>query len=45
MRQQFGNTLPIHVGLPGPASTAQLAKYAAMSDIGNSVNFFKNNPV
>lgn len=45
MRERLGNTLDIHVGLPGPATTAQLAKYAAMSDIGNSINFFRNNPV
>jgi len=39
------NDLPIRLGIPGPASMAQLAKYAQMSGIGNSINYFKNNPL
>lgn len=38
------NDLRINLGVPGPASTTQLVKYAAMSGVANSVNYFKNNP-
>merc|ERR1711920_1203609 len=45
MREENGNDLRINLGIPGPATTTQLIKYAAMSGISTSVNYFKNNPV
>lgn len=39
------NNLPIRLGIPGPASAAQLAKYAQISGVSTSINYFKNNPV
>lgn len=44
IRLNQGNTLKIQVGVPGQASMAQLARYAAMSGVANSVNFFRNSP-
>lgn len=36
-----GINLPIHVGLPGPASLRQLIRFAMVCGIGNSVNMLK----
>lgn len=36
-----GVTLPIHLGVAGPAKITTLIKYAAMCGVGNSLNFFK----
>jgi methylenetetrahydrofolate reductase (NADPH) len=33
--------LPIHVGVPGPASIKTLVKYAAMCGVGNSARFIR----
>ena len=34
-----GNKLPIHVGIPGPATIKALFKFARLSGIGNSMSF------
>ena len=34
-----GNKLPIHIGIPGPATIKALFKFARLSGIGNSMNF------
>ena len=34
-------TLPIHLGVAGPAKITTLIKYAAMCGVGNSLNFLK----
>lgn len=36
-----GITLPVHIGLAGPAKITTLLKYAAMCGVGNSLNFLK----
>jgi methylenetetrahydrofolate reductase (NADPH) len=36
-----GIDLPIHVGVPGPASIKTLVKYAAMCGVGNSARFIR----
>lgn len=36
-----GITLPIHVGVPGPASLKTLVRYAAMCGVGNSARFIR----
>lgn len=36
-----GVTLPIHVGVPGPATIKTLVKYAAMCGVGNSARFIR----
>ena len=36
---QLGNTLPIHAGIPGPASIKTLINYARSCGIGNSLRF------
>ena len=36
-----GVNLPIHVGVPGPASIKTLVKYAAMCGVGNSARFIR----
>ena len=36
---QLGNTLPIHAGIPGPASIKILINYARSCGIGNSLRF------
>jgi len=36
-----GITLPIHVGVPGPATIKTLVKYAAMCGVGNSARFIR----
>jgi len=36
-----GITLPIHVGIPGPATIKTLVKYAAMCGVGNSARFIR----
>ena len=34
-----GNKLPIHIGIPGPATIKALFKFARLSGIGNSMSF------
>tara|TARA_Y100001954_G_C15802949_1_gene601134 strand:+ start:1161 stop:2060 length:900 start_codon:yes stop_codon:yes gene_type:complete len=34
-----GNKLPIHVGIPGPATIKELFRFARLSGIGNSMSF------
>jgi len=36
---QVGNTLPVHIGLAGPAKITTLLKYAAMCGVGASMSF------
>jgi methylenetetrahydrofolate reductase (NADPH) len=36
-----GITLPIHVGVPGPATIKTLVKYATMCGVGNSARFIR----
>jgi methylenetetrahydrofolate reductase (NADPH) len=36
-----GVTLPVHVGVPGPATIKTLVKYAAMCGVGNSARFIR----
>jgi methylenetetrahydrofolate reductase (NADPH) len=36
-----GIDLPVHVGVPGPASIKTLVKYAAMCGVGNSARFIR----
>lgn len=36
-----GITLPIHLGVAGPAKITTLIKFAAMCGVGNSLSFFK----
>lgn len=36
-----GITLPVHIGLAGPAKITTLLKYAAMCGVGNSLNFLR----
>ena len=36
-----GINLPIHVGVPGPATIKTLVKYAAMCGVGNSARFIR----
>jgi methylenetetrahydrofolate reductase (NADPH) len=36
-----GKDLPIHVGVPGPATIKTLVKYAAMCGVGNSARFIR----
>jgi methylenetetrahydrofolate reductase (NADPH) len=38
---QNGIDLPIHVGVPGPASIKTLIRYAAMCGVGNSARFIR----
>lgn len=37
----MGINLPIHLGVAGPAKVTTLAKFAAMSGVGNSLKFLK----
>ena len=39
--QDAGIDLPLHVGVPGPASIKTLVKYAAMCGVGNSARFMR----
>jgi methylenetetrahydrofolate reductase (NADPH) len=39
--REAGITLPIHVGVPGPATIKTLVKYAAMCGVGNSARFIR----
>jgi methylenetetrahydrofolate reductase (NADH) len=39
--RDHGITLPIHVGVPGPATIKTLVKYAAMCGVGNSARFIR----
>lgn len=41
MLRQEGIDLPIHVGVPGPATIKTLVKYAAMCGVGNSARFIR----
>jgi methylenetetrahydrofolate reductase (NADPH) len=38
---EAGINLPIHVGVPGPATIKTLVKYAAMCGVGNSARFIR----
>ena len=37
--REDGNKLPIHIGIPGPATIKSLFRFAQLSGIGNSMNF------
>lgn len=39
--REAGIELPLHVGVPGPASIKTLVKYAAMCGVGNSARFIR----
>jgi methylenetetrahydrofolate reductase (NADPH) len=39
--REAGIDLPLHVGVPGPASIKTLVKYAAMCGVGNSARFIR----
>ncbi len=39
--RQSGIDLPIHVGVPGPASIKTLIRYAALCGVGNSARFIR----
>ena len=39
--REGGITLPIHVGVPGPATIKTLVKYAAVCGVGNSARFIR----
>ena len=39
--RQAGVNLPIHVGVPGPATLKTLVRYAAMCGVGNSARFIR----
>ena len=39
--RRAGIDLPIHVGVPGPATIKTLVKYAAMCGVGNSARFIR----
>lgn len=41
MLRREGIDLPIHVGVPGPATIKTLVKYAAMCGVGNSARFIR----
>jgi methylenetetrahydrofolate reductase (NADPH) len=41
MLHDNGINLPIHVGIPGPATIKTLVKYAAMCGVGNSARFIR----
>jgi methylenetetrahydrofolate reductase (NADPH) len=41
MLRGAGIDLPIHVGVPGPATIKTLVKYAAMCGVGNSARFIR----
>ena len=41
MLRDEGIDLPIHVGVPGPATIKTLVKYAAMCGVGNSARFIR----
>ncbi len=41
MLHDNGIDLPIHVGIPGPATIKTLVKYAAMCGVGNSARFIR----
>lgn len=41
MLRAEGIDLPIHVGVPGPATIKTLVKYAAMCGVGNSARFIR----
>ena len=36
-----GITMPVHLGVAGPAKVTTLIKYAAMCGVGNSLSFLK----
>ena len=37
--REDGNKLPIHIGIPGPATIKSLFRFAQLSGVGNSMNF------
>jgi methylenetetrahydrofolate reductase (NADPH) len=39
--REAGITLPIHIGVPGPATIKTLVKYAALCGVGNSARFMR----
>jgi methylenetetrahydrofolate reductase (NADPH) len=41
MLRNNGIDLPVHVGIPGPATIKTLVKYAAMCGVGNSARFIR----
>ncbi len=41
MLRDNGIDMPIHVGIPGPATIKTLVKYAAMCGVGNSARFIR----
>ncbi len=41
MLRDNGIELPVHVGIPGPATIKTLVKYAAMCGVGNSARFIR----
>jgi len=41
MLRSEGIDLPVHVGVPGPATIKTLVKYAAMCGVGNSARFIR----
>ena len=41
MLRREGIDLPVHVGVPGPATIKTLVKYAAMCGVGNSARFIR----
>ena len=41
MLRDNGIDLPVHVGIPGPATIKTLVKYAAMCGVGNSARFIR----
>lgn len=41
MLRDYGIDLPIHVGIPGPATIKTLVKYATMCGVGNSARFIR----
>lgn len=41
MLRDWGCALPVHIGVPGPATIKTLLKFAQISGIGNSMRFIK----
>lgn len=41
--KEQGITLPVHVGVAGPAKVTTLIKYAALCGVGNSIAFLRKN--
>lgn len=45
LRKEVGNTLPIRIGVPGPAKMTALVKFAAASGVQASAKFLVKNPM